>query len=238
MEIKATEAKPWHKKWQGVLTIIIAGIFLAIITAFAFYIFSIIKIIPDQETTGINLNLLNAPYDEQTRKIIEGQESYWMGAAKPKITIVEFADFACPYCQKSFGKIREIGLKYGKDVKIIFRNYPMHENSLNLAMAARCAGEQGLFWLMHDKLFLNQAAAENPDLAKFANQIGADLNKFNSCMANGKYLELIKKDAADGEELGVTGTPTWFINGNKVEGDIPYNLFIEIIEKLIKNSKH
>lgn len=234
MEIKEIKAKPWNKKWWGILTIIVAGLFLAIITAFAFYIFSIIKIIPDQETADINLNLLNAPYDEQARKTIEGQESYWMGSAKPKITIVEFADFACPYCQKSFGKIREIGLKYGKDVKIIFRNYPMHENSLEPAMAARCAGEQGLFWLMHDKLFLNQSAAENPDLAEFANQIGADLNKFNSCMADGKYLALIKKDAADGEELGVGGTPTWFINGNKIEGDIPYELFIQIIKKAIQ----
>lgn len=234
MEIKEIKVKPWHKKWWGILTIIIVGLFLAIMTAFAFYVFSIIKTISGQNTADINLNLLNAPYDEQARKTIEGQESYWTGSAKPKVTIVEFADFACPYCQKSFGKIREIGLKYGKDVKIIFRNYPMHENSLELAMAGRCAGEQGLFWLMHDKLFLNQSAAENPDSAEFANQIGADLNKFNSCMASGKYLELIKKDAAAGEELGITGTPTWFINGNRIEGDIPYELFSSIVEQLIK----
>lgn len=220
-----------RKKWRKILLTVIAVFFLAFLTASAFYIFKVIKITTVQTAADFNLN---SRYSVQEKEIIEGAESYWLGAAKPKITIVEFADFACPYCQKSFSKIREIGLKYGKDVKIIFRNYPMHENSPELAMAARCAGEQGLFWLMHDKLFLNQDAVENQGLAEFANQIGADLNKFNSCMADGKYLELIKKDAANGEELGVTGTPTWFINGQKIEGDIPYELFNKIIEEMIK----
>jgi len=166
--------------------------------------------------------------------LYRGPKNYWIGASNPKITIVEFVDFSCPLCKNSFTKIREISLKYKKDVKIIFRDYPMYEHSLDLAMAARCAGEQGLFWLMHDKLFQNQGMYEKNQLSELANQIGADVNKFNNCFTNKKYLSDIKNDFTDAEKLEVAGTPTWFINGAKVAGDIPYGLFVEIVEELIK----
>ncbi|MEA3463499.1 MAG: thioredoxin domain-containing protein [Patescibacteria group bacterium] len=226
--------KPWYKKWWVILLSILGTFILILITASCFYIADEVKRIKSSGLASQQALLKPQKYTEKMQKAVEGQRNYWIGAAKPKITIVEFVDFSCPLCKNSFVKIREISLKYKKDVKIIFRDYPAYEHSLDLAMAARCAGEQGLFWLMHDKLFQNQGISEEKQFSALANQIGADVNRFNNCFANKKYLSSIKRDFADAEKLEVAGTPTWFINGQKIAGDIPYGLFIQIIEKLLK----
>lgn len=224
----------WYKKWWGILLSIFGTFFLILIIASGFYIANEVKKI--KSNGSISRPVFNAAkYTEQRKKQVEGNDNYWAGAANPKINIVEFADFSCAYCKNSFTKIREISLKYKKDVKIIFRDYPVYKHSLDLAMAARCAGEQGLFWLMHDKLFQNQGIYEKNQLLKLADQIGADIDKFNDCFTNKKYLKQIQKDFIDAEKLEISGTPTWFINGQKVAGDIPYELFTVIVEELIKN---
>ena len=139
-------------------------------------------------------------------------------------------------CKESFPKIREISTKYKDDVKIIFRDFPVvTEYSIDLAMASRCAGEQGLFWVMHDKLFLNQGISQKNEIFELAKQIGADVGKFQNCFDNQKYSEDIYQDIKDGEALELEGTPTWFINGNKISGNIPYNIFIQIVEELLIN---
>lgn len=226
--------KPWHKKWWAIILFIITTLILILMIASGFYIADEVKRIKNSGL-GSQQKLFNSiEYTKEIQKAVEGENNYWTGAANPKITIVEFADFSCGYCKNSFTKIREISLKYKKDVKIIFRDYPAYEHSLDLAMAARCAGEQGLFWLMHDKLFQNQGISEQEQLSALANQIGADVSRFNNCFANKKYLPNIQKDFADAEKLEITGTPTWFINGQKIAGDIPYELFMEIVEEFIR----
>lgn len=230
-----TREKQWHRQWWGILLILFLTLAAIVFVALGFYIADIAgriksgKIVSEQVLAEINKYKT-----AKENPIINGTNNYWLGSSKPKITIVEFGDFNCPLCKSSFPKIREISLKYKNDVKIIFRDYPIYENSLDLAMAARCAGEQGLFWLMHDKFFAYQGNFTLEQLPDLANQIGADVNKFNNCLSSKKYLNDIRKDYSDGESLGVTGTPTWFINGYKINGDIPYDLFIQIIEKLIQ----
>jgi len=230
-----TREKQWHRQWWGVLLILFLTLFLIVLVALGFYIADIAGRIKSGEMVSEQvLTELNKYKTAEENPIINGANNYWLGSSKPKITIVEFADFNCPLCKNSFPNIREISLKYKNDVKIIFRDYPIYENSINLALAGRCAGEQGLFWLMHDKLFARQGNFSLEELPNFANQIGADVNKFNSCFKDEKYLNDIKKDYSDGELLEVSGTPIWFINGYKIEGDIPHDLFIQIIEELIQ----
>lgn len=226
-----SETKKWYKKWWGVILIIVFVLLLSTFFAFAFTILDVIKNVKTE-----NYKITEKELDRKTRALIEGSEkNYWIGSANPKITIVEFADFSCPYCQNSFSKIREISVKYKNDVKIIFRDYPiMTDYSSDLALTARCAGEQGLFWLMHDKLFANQGISTTEEMSELAKQIGADESRFKECLNNKKHLTTIQKDFSDGQSLGITGTPTWFINGNLVEGDIPYSTFIQIIEQLLK----
>ena len=225
--------KSWYKKWWGIIFITIATLMLIIFVAFGFYVYNLVKTL--NSDTQYNSNSYNE-LSEEVRKKIEGENNYWVGSAKPKITIVEFADFACSYCEKSFPKIREISIKYKNDVKIIYRDMPLRENSEKLAMAARCAGEQGLFWLMHDKLFQNQGIKSDSDITELAKQIGTDISKFNNCLNSNKYIQQIQKDFSDGTDLEVKGTPTWFINGNKLEGDIPLSVWEEIIGKILQKS--
>ena len=222
-----TIKKSWHKTWWGISLIVILTIILIFLVAIGFYFFDLVK---QNEYNIINqkFELTNQTYQ------ISSQNNFWLGSAKPKITIIEFSDFACPYSKNSYSNIREIGLKYQDSVKIIFKDYPLHEESLSLAMAGRCAGDQGLFWVMHDKLFQNQGAKTNQQLIELSKQINADVNKFTDCLTKQKYLLEIQKDFAEGNKLNLTGTPTWFINGHKIEGDIPLDMFTQIIEGLLK----
>jgi protein-disulfide isomerase len=167
-------------------------------------------------------------------KIIEGENAYWLGSAHPKITIVEFGDFSCSACKNSFSVIREISVKYKDQVKIIFRDFPLvSEDSLDLSMAGRCAGEQGLFWPMYDKLFLNQGISTQDEIQNIFTQIGGNSEKFEDCFQAKRYYQDIQDDLKDADSLGIKGTPAWFINGNNINGDIPREMFLDLVEKIL-----
>jgi protein-disulfide isomerase len=176
-------------------------------------------------------------YDEKTKKLIEGENNPTFGAENPKVTIVEFSDFACPFCKASFPAIREISLKNKDTIKVIFRDWPGHDHSLQLAQAAYCAGEQGKFWDMHDKLFQNQSdtfGSDKNQLAALAQQLGIYNEEFQSCFDTEKYLPQIKKNFIDSEILGVAGTPTWFVNGTKIEGELSITDLEKIVAPYLK----
>ncbi|MEA1962896.1 MAG: thioredoxin domain-containing protein [Patescibacteria group bacterium] len=217
--------KHWYKKWWGIFLIILVIFFVSLFFAFAIYIFNYTK----------KFNAASVPRKYISNPVIEGSKNnYWLGSANPEITIVEFADFNCVYCKKSFSKIREIASVYD-NIKFIYRDFPvLSELSTQLASAVRCAGEQGLFWVMHDKIFLNQGIGSDEKIIELFKQIGGDEKKFNSCFKNNKYLPEIEKDLRDGQTLNITGTPIWFINGQRIEGDIPYEFLVNLINN-IKN---
>lgn len=225
--------KKWYKRWWAITLVIFLTIILIFLVAFGFYIYNIAKKIKSQQASG-NYNLAQILALQTQYENIEGENNYWLGSADPKLTIVEFADYDCSNCANSFSKIREISVKYKDNVKIIFRDFPiMSDDSFTLALAGRCAGEQGLFWPMHDRLFQKQGEFEIEDLAEIAKTVGVNTEKFSSCLNTEKYSEQVKKDYYEGVELGITGTPTWFFNGYKIAGDIPYGTFIELVEDFI-----
>ena len=217
--------KHWYKKWWGIFLIILAVFFVSLVFAFAIFISNYIK---NVDTTSVPRKYISSP-------IVEGSKNnYWLGSANPKITIVEFSDFNCVYCKKSFSKIREVTSAYD-NIKFIYRDFPvLSDFSTQIALAARCAGEQGLFWIMHDKLFLNQGIGSDEEIFEAFKQIGGNEDKFKACFANKKYLPDIEKDLIDGQKLNISGTPAWFINGQKIEGDIPYEFLINLIEQSLK----
>lgn len=223
-----TGGKPWYKKWWAITLAVLTSLILVLFIALLFYFFNLVKL-SRQEISQNNISL-----NASNKFEVSTESNYWIGAAKPKITIIEFGDFNCPNCQSAYPKIREISLKYKNEVKFIFKDYPIYDFSLELAEAARCAGEQGFFWLMYDKLYQNQGLAAKSQVMEVAGQIGLDTSKFEKCYDSQKYLENIKKDFQEAEKLGLSGTPTWFINGYKIEGDIPYNIFTQIVESLLK----
>ncbi len=222
--------KKWYKKTWFKILLILAVLFLLLLGLFSYSVIRAFMNMNDQVSDIGTAGDANLP----AAALVEGSNDYWLGAARPKITIVEFMDFACHYCGQSFPTIREITARYKQDVKVIVRDYPVNaEYSIELALAARCAGEQGLYWPMYDKLFLRQGVSDRDGLVELARQIGANTDKFTLCLDNQKYLTDIQKDFDDGQTLEIAGTPTWFINRYKIEGDIPHDTFIQIINTLL-----
>jgi len=224
--------KAWTSKWWGMLIILILALFLIIIVALGLTFLNYSRQIKNNPSV---LNSLNSNKEKIDPKLIEGENSYWLGSANPKLTIVEFGDFSCPACKNSFSILREVGFKYKDKVRIIFRNFPViSDYSLNLSLGGECAGEQGLFWPMYDKLYLNQGISTIKEIENVFARIGGNEKKFSTCLKNRKYLKRVQKDLNDGIKLNLKGTPSWFFNGYKINGEIPRDTFLNLVEEILK----
>lgn len=178
-----------------------------------------------------------------------------LGEKDAKVTIVEFSDYQCPFCGRystqTMSQVLDEYVKTGK-VRYVFRNFPLeqlHPLAMKAAEAAECAGEQGKYWEMHDRLFKNQQNLEAKELLGHAVVVGLDQAKFQQCLDGGKYAALIKNDIADGQKSGVRGTPTFFFGltseskGSKIKavkllsGAQPISTFKETIDDLLNPPK-
>ena len=161
------------------------------------------------------------------------------GDKNAPVTIVEFSDFECPFCgrwfQQTFPAIDEKYIKTGK-ANLIYRDFPLnfHTQAQKAAEASECADEQGKFWPMHDKLFNEGEQGGVEGFKKYAKDLGLDTGKFNKCLDSGEMAGEIRKDLADGGRYGVSGTPGFFINGVKVVGAQPFQVFEQVIEAELK----
>jgi len=154
------------------------------------------------------------------------------GSAKAPIELIEFSDFQCPFCQRANPTVEQVLKTYGDKIKFVYRHYPLpnHPNARPAAEASACAEAQGKFWEYHDRLFANPSL-NDPDLKAHAAALGLDTEKFNTCFDNRQQKAGIDKDIADGEAVGVTGTPAFFINGRSVEGAQPFEAFKRVIDE-------
>ena len=156
-----------------------------------------------------------------------------VGPAEAKLTIVEFLDYQCPFCNQEAPTVRELSSAYGDRVRFIIRDFPVvdiHPDAAYAAEAAGCAEEQGKFWQMHDRLFALKGQLKATDLEKAAEQSGLDLEKYKTCMQVRARVDEIEDDLRAGVKAGVRGTPTFFFNGEKVEGAIPKGVFEGLIK--------
>ena len=146
------------------------------------------------------------------------------GNKSAKVTVVEFSDFQCPFCKRASGNAEAILKAYGDKVRVVFRHFPlpMHESAHKAAQAAQCMNDQGKFFEYHDKLFANNTALAEADLKKYVTELGGDVAKFEDCLKKEKYKAKVDKDIADGQKYGVSGAPTYFINGNMVVGAVSF----------------
>ncbi|GIV80263.1 MAG: hypothetical protein KatS3mg050_4657 [Litorilinea sp.] len=171
----------------------------------------------------------------------EPEEFAVQGDPNAPVTLVEFSDYQCPFCQRFFQETKPlIDAQYvetGK-VRFVYKDFPidsLHAQARAAAEAAECAGAQGAYWPMHDRIFVGKDEwAENPnavDVFKgYAVELGLDPAAFNTCLDEGTYADEVQADFEEGKRAGVTGTPGFFINGRKVEGAQPFAVFQEIIE--------
>ena len=158
------------------------------------------------------------------------------------VTIVEWSDFECPFCQRFYKEtlplIEEKYIKKGK-VKFVFRDFPLnfHKNAQKAAEAAECAGEQGKFWEMHDKLFEEGVKGGVASFKKYAREIGLDAGEFDKCLDSGKMSPEVLNDKSQGKFKGVSSTPTFFINGRMLTGAKSFSVFSKIIEEELARTK-
>ncbi len=142
------------------------------------------------------------------------------GAALPLVTIVEYSDFQCPYCSRLANTLHEVARDYPQDVKLVFKQFPlkMHRNAEPAARASLAAHEQGKFWEMHDQMFANQKALSDEQLEAYAVGLGLDMDKWRTDFASPTLKAHVDEEFTYGRALGISSTPTFFVNGKLHKG--------------------
>ena len=162
------------------------------------------------------------------------------GSEKAPVTIVKFEDFLCPFCKQVQPTFNDLLSRYNGKVRLVHKDLPLeslHPQARQAAEAARCAYEQGKFWEYHDKLYANSPKAGADDLKSYAKEVSLNVDSFDRCFASGKYKAVVQQDLTEGAQLGLTGTPTFFINGREISGNQPLEAFEAIIDEELARPK-
>jgi protein-disulfide isomerase len=179
----------------------------------------------DEITIPENIKRYDVPVDDDPS----------LGPADAAVTIIEFSDFQCPFCTKWQVEVwPEIQKAFPDQVRLVYRDFPLyglHDNAEAAAEAADCAGEQGAYWKYHDKLFSAENGLGAVAFKQYADELGLDSGKFSSCLESGIYKDEVKADYEYASKLGVSSTPTFFINGIPVVGAQPFSVFQQLITK-------
>jgi len=246
-------SKPWYKRWWLYAYLVVVAVSLLVLVVFSQATNQVLDKL-DLENTGVG-NIADITTTVAGQTFLPGgnsdeiadfsplelvlknaQDDQSFGNPEAKVVIVEFADFQCPFCKESAVILKQVLSRYSDDIYFIYRDFPiteLHPQALTAALAGQCAWEQNLFWPLHDLLFARQDDLNNQVIMNLAAQAGLDLDKFSLCMDNKKYLEEVLTDLGDGIDLGVAGTPTFFINGYSISGTVPLDKWEELI-KLVK----
>jgi protein-disulfide isomerase len=223
---------PWYlKKWGKVA--ISMGVLIIILVIALFVLFTKVLNAPkisDDITTILTEDSL---VKSEKRMLIERLDRPRLGNISANLVIVEFADFQCPACKKEFPIIREVVNRHLDDVLYIYRSYPViNDASSIISEASLCASEQGKFWQMHDRLFIDSdLLSDITNLNTIAQRAGLDINRFSQCVISGKYASWVSEDMNLAYDLGALGTPTFFINGHKVQGVVSGDQWESLIAK-------
>lgn len=202
------------------------GVILALVIALPLFIWAIVtqnfnplKKAASGEPSPVNVNIAGAPF---------------LGPTDAPITLVEFADFQCPFCKQFFtDTLTPLMNAYPNQIKFVFKNFPLssHPMAEPAAEAAMCAFEQNKFWEMYNLLYTADQSTFSVSLFKtYAQSLGLNTTQFDTCLDSSKYSSTIQSDVNDGTSYGVTGTPTFFINGFILAGNQPIDTFKTMID--------
>jgi protein-disulfide isomerase len=155
------------------------------------------------------------------------------GPENAPVEIVEFSDFQCPFCLSAFPTVNKVLAEYGDKIRFIYRHYPLpnHPNARPAAEASACAAEQGKFWPYHDRLFSSAGKISESELKEHAVALGLDASSFNACVDSRKYQQDVEDDIEAANEIGVNGTPAFFVNGRALNGAQPFEAFKRMIDE-------
>jgi protein-disulfide isomerase len=164
------------------------------------------------------------------RANVDLQSAQTLGPQKAPVTIVEFADYECPYCQKVAADVKKLQADLGDRVAFTYKDFPIHGRSGKAAEAARCAGKQGKFWELHDELYRSKEL-DVDQLKAQARALKLDPVEFDKCLDSGEQAAAVERDHKEGARLGISGTPSFFINGHFMSGALDYTTLRQIVEQ-------
>jgi len=234
-----TENKVEHKAEPKRAFFLVAGFILIFIVGFAFG--RLTGNTNGAVVAGGNENGIPSGNGQPVKLSLDGEPS--LGNKDAPVQIVEFSDYQCPFCRRaytqSYSQIKKDYIDTGK-VYFVFKDFPLtfHPAAIPAAEYANCANEQGKYWETHDAIYdeqnkLGQGTIEfgETELKKWVSTVpGINMQKLDACVKSGKYKKEIEQDTAEGIAAGVSGTPTFFINGQALVGAQPYSEFQRLIE--------
>jgi Na+:H+ antiporter, NhaA family len=149
-----------------------------------------------------------------------GERDHVLGPADAPLTLLEYGDYECSYCARSVPVVRRLREEYGERLRFVFRHFPLnsvHPHASQAAQAAEAAAAQGRFWEMHDLLYANQDHLEDMDLLQLALKVGLEIYRFRSDVTSERFVRRVREDLESGQASGVRRTPTFFVNGRRIE---------------------
>ncbi len=245
--------KPFFKTFFGIITLLILSLLalalVVFVSFFGYYLWAQKYASPELQkelSERYNPSFTKAPglggQASQTNKNVAAfirNHNATFGPEKAPITIVAFIDFECPYSHKSYPIFEEVLKKYGPTVRVVFKNFPIqsiHEHALLASLAGACAQEQNKFWPYYREVFAMSTITEELLKSK-ATELKLDTTKFSSCIDKQDYNKNVMEDFQDGIALGVEGTPTYFVNQQKVEGVLDSSGWDQVLLKEIQKKK-
>ncbi len=192
--------------------------------------------IAQMPANAVAVNPTETPIPHQT--IDPGDSPSW-GPADAKVTVVEYSDFQCPYCELFYRSTYKLmQQKYGDKIRFVYKDFPLpqHPDAMPAAVASHCAIEQGKFWEYHDALFSNQQDLSKDALIRYAGQIGLDVPKFTDCFQTGKYQAKVNQNLQSGINYSANSTPTFFINGDHFAGAYSFDQMSQILDYYLSRS--
>ncbi|HLE01227.1 MAG TPA: thioredoxin domain-containing protein [Bdellovibrionota bacterium] len=231
--------KPDVSKWKRLFGVIATCMIVAVLGLRAFE--------AEKMSRATTEALINAVFENPPVSVSVSDDLPSFGPKDAPITIVEFSDFQCPFCRLAAMTLNTVVSRYPDKIRVVFRNFPLysacngvsaadiHPFACEAAHAVVCANQQNKFQDLYEVMFEKQADLKTGRTAEWAGLVGVDTSKFKDCMETPATQLAVAKDTVDGGSLGVRSTPTFFVNGYKVEGAFPYDIWVEVIERLLKN---
>ncbi len=178
------------------------------------------------------------PFPDLPRIEVSVDDDPSIGPDAAPVTIVQFAEYQCGYCGAARETLDKVMEAYDGKVRMVYRDFPLgfHDRAIPAAVAANCAGEQGKYWEMHNRLMDDQQDLAEATFQSYAKELELDLGKFETCRADPAQTAEVKADMDDGQKAGVSGTPAFFINGIMLSGAQPFEQFQTIIDKELQQA--
>jgi protein-disulfide isomerase len=165
---------------------------------------------------------------------VSEERDHVQGRPDAPVTLLEYGDYECPYCGAAYPIVKDVQARMGDRLRFVFRNFPIttsHPHAEQAAEAAEAAAAQGRFWEMHDHLYEHQRHLEDTDLHGYAEQLGLDVERFDTELAEHDHAERVREDFMSGVRSGVNGTPTFYINGIRHDGSYELQTLLTALEQ-------